>query len=145
MKRIRANQLAAHKYHFKQITSSMSFKFCNNASPPYMNDVFNLADKKYHYQSIVVEIFATKLVAVFRSSFYSNFCWSKDFIQDLLHRHLKDLKNNHNILLALTFLFTSISIIKVKKFTLKIFSFARQCVKCVIFTMPIVHNISEFH
>ena len=46
MKRIRANQLAAHKYHFKQITSSMSFKFCNNASPPYMNDVFKLADQR---------------------------------------------------------------------------------------------------
>ena len=28
--------------HFKQIISSMLFKFCNNTSPPYMNDVFNL-------------------------------------------------------------------------------------------------------
>ena len=25
---------------FKQIISSMSFKFCNNTSPPYMNDGF---------------------------------------------------------------------------------------------------------
>ena len=25
---------------FKQIIFSISFKFCNNASPPYMNDVF---------------------------------------------------------------------------------------------------------
>ena len=28
---------------FKQIISSMSLKFCNNTSPPYMNDVFELA------------------------------------------------------------------------------------------------------
>ena len=28
---------------FKQIISSMSFKFCNNTSPPYMNDVFKPA------------------------------------------------------------------------------------------------------
>ena len=28
---------------FKQIISSMSFKFCNNTSPPYMNDVFEPA------------------------------------------------------------------------------------------------------
>ena len=29
---------------FKQIiSSSRSFKFCNNTSPPYMNDVFKLA------------------------------------------------------------------------------------------------------
>ena len=28
---------------FKQIISSMSFKFCNNTSPSYMNDVFNPA------------------------------------------------------------------------------------------------------
>ena len=28
---------------FKQIISSMSFKFCNNTSPPYMNDVFQPA------------------------------------------------------------------------------------------------------
>ena len=26
---------------FKQIISSMSFKFCNNTSPQFMNDVFN--------------------------------------------------------------------------------------------------------
>ena len=25
---------------FKQVISSMSFKFCNNTTPPYMNDVF---------------------------------------------------------------------------------------------------------
>ena len=30
---------------FKQIISSMSFKFCNNLSPLYMNDVFKLADQ----------------------------------------------------------------------------------------------------
>ena len=29
--------------HFKQIISSMSFKFCNNTGPPYMNDVFKPA------------------------------------------------------------------------------------------------------
>ena len=29
--------------HFKQVISSMSFKFCNNTSPPYMNDVFKPA------------------------------------------------------------------------------------------------------
>ena len=28
---------------FKQVISSMSFKFCNNTSPPYMNDVFKPA------------------------------------------------------------------------------------------------------
>ena len=28
---------------FKQIISSMSFKFCNNTSPPYINHVFKLA------------------------------------------------------------------------------------------------------
>ena len=28
---------------FKQIISSMSFKFCNNTSPPYMNEVFQPA------------------------------------------------------------------------------------------------------
>ena len=30
-------------------------------------------------------------------------------LQSLLQRHLKDVKNNHNILLELTFYFTSIS------------------------------------
>ena len=30
---------------FKQIISSMSFKFCNNTSPPYMNDVFKPASQ----------------------------------------------------------------------------------------------------
>ena len=30
-------------------------------------------------------------------------------LQSLLQRHLKDAKNNHNILLELTFYFTSIS------------------------------------
>ena len=29
--------------HFKQVISSMSFKFCNNTGPPYMNDVFKPA------------------------------------------------------------------------------------------------------
>ena len=28
---------------FKQVISSMSFKFCNNTSPPYLNDVFKPA------------------------------------------------------------------------------------------------------
>ena len=28
---------------FKQIISSMSFKFCNNTSPPYMSDAFKSA------------------------------------------------------------------------------------------------------
>ena len=36
-------------------------------------------------------------------------CWSKEFVQDLLLRHLKNVKNNHNTLLvAPTFSFTSI-------------------------------------
>ena len=30
---------------FKQIISSMSFKFCNNTSPPYINDVFKPASQ----------------------------------------------------------------------------------------------------
>ena len=30
-------------HSFKQIISSMSFKFCNNTNPPYMNDVFKPA------------------------------------------------------------------------------------------------------
>ena len=29
--------------HFEQIIRSMSFKFCNNMSPPYINDVFKPA------------------------------------------------------------------------------------------------------
>ena len=40
---------------------------------------------------------------------YNNVCWSKGYVQDLPHRHLKDVKNNHNTFLAMTFLFFSIS------------------------------------
>ena len=31
------------KERFKKFISSMSFKFCNNVSPPYMNDIFKAA------------------------------------------------------------------------------------------------------
>ena len=45
----------------------------------------------------------------FHSSFYNYVCWSTDFVQDLFDRQLKDVKNNHNTLLALTIPFISIS------------------------------------
>ena len=54
---------------------------------------------------------------------------------DLLHRHLKDVKNNNNILLALIFLFTSISShFHNKNYFFRIFSFTSS-VECYIFTM----------
>ena len=44
---------------FKQVISSMSFKFCNNTSPPYMNDVFKPAGQPNTTKSIFAEIKST--------------------------------------------------------------------------------------
>ena len=73
-----------------------------------LNIAFEVLLAEGNFQSFFLMI-TKSLAAVFRSSFYKNVCWSKGFVEDLLRRDLKDVKNNRNTLFELTFLFTSIS------------------------------------
>ena len=43
-KKLNMNSLTVNE-RFEKIISSMSFKFCNSTSPPYMNDAFKPADQ----------------------------------------------------------------------------------------------------
>ena len=67
--------------------------------------------------------------------------------QDLFHRHLKNVKNNHNTLLELTFLLTSISF-KVryhnKHYSLKSFT-STIVVRNVSFSPPFFYLCPSFH
>ena len=66
---------------------------------------FMLAEGNFKSFSLMI---TKRLAAVFRSSFHNSVCWSKDFVQDLLHRDLNEVKSNENTLLRVTFLFTFI-------------------------------------
>ena len=77
-----------------------------------------LAESNFQSFSFLFNDYKKTWLRLFRSSFFNNVCWSNGFVQGLLHRHLKGMKDNHNTLLELTFFFTRINF----KVTLSVFS-----------------------
>ena len=76
-----------------------------------LNIAFQVIMAEGNFKSFFFLMITKRLAAVLSLEFLLQQCLLvlKGFVQDLLHSHLKDVKNNHNTLLALNFLFISIS------------------------------------